>query len=253
MELFNMVFKEFGTINAPTIILLHGGGLSYWSWESVISLLTPEFHVVTPILDGYGENANKTFLSIENSADQVINYVKEQCNGHIFAIGGLSIGAQIVTEILSQNANISDFAVIESALVCPIRGTRLLAVPMCKLSYKLITKRWFSKLQAKQLCVPNAQFERYYTESIVISKQTLVNTILSNGTYKMKEEIKKTSAKVLVIVGEKEITVMQKSALMLHRAIPNSHRYIAPSMKHGELSLTQPKQYVEQLKQLFSQ
>lgn len=253
MELFDMIFKDFGNINAPTIILLHGGGLSYWSWDSVISLLTPEFHVVTPILDGYGENANKTFVSIENSADQVINYVKEQYSGHVFAIGGLSIGAQIVTEVLSQNANISDFAVIESALVCPIWGTRFLAVPMCKRSYKLITKRWFSKLQAKQLCVPDALFERYYNESIEISKQTLVNTILSNGTYKMKEEIKRTKAKVLVIVGQKEITVMQKSALMLHRAIPNSHLYIAPDMKHGELSLTQPEQYVEQLEQLLSQ
>nr|WP_314464958.1 alpha/beta hydrolase [uncultured Clostridium sp.] len=247
-----MIFKDFGNINAPTILLLHGGGLSDWSLEGIVTLLTPEYHVVTPIIEGYGEDVNEVFMSIEKSAHHLIEYVMTHCNGHIFALGGLSIGAQIVTEVLSQNANISDFAIIESALVCPIWGTRLLAVPMCQLSYRLIKKRWFSKLQARQLCVSDTMFEKYYSDSIKISKQTLVNTILSNGTYKMKAQLKNTTAKVLVIVGEKEITVMQKSAEILHQNIQNSQLYIAPNMKHGELSMTQPKQYVEQLQLLFT-
>jgi pimeloyl-ACP methyl ester carboxylesterase len=123
---------------------------------------------------------------------------------------------------------------------------------MCQLSYGFIKKRWFSKLQAKQLCVPDTLFEKYYSDSMKTSKQTLVNTILSNGTYKMKAEIKNTAAKVLVIVGEKEISVMHKSAEILHQTISNSQLYIAPNMKHGELSINQPKQYVELLRLLFS-
>jgi pimeloyl-ACP methyl ester carboxylesterase len=247
-----MIFKEFGNIKDPTIILLHGGGLSYWSLENVISLLTPEYHVVTPIIDGYGEYANETFLSIENSANHLIGYVTAHYNGHVFALGGLSIGAQIVTEILSKQTDIADFAIIESALVCPIRGTKLLTLPMCRMSYGLVKKRWFSKLQAKQLCVPETLFERYYTDSIKMSKQSLVNIILSNGTYKLKVEIKDTKAKTLIIVGEKEIAAEKKSAEILQRAISNSRLYIAPKMKHGELSLTHPEQFVEQLKLLFS-
>lgn len=246
-----MIFRDFGNKNAPTILLLHGGGLSDWSLEGVVSLLSPEYHVVTPVIDGYGEDADETFVSIEKSADHLIKYVITHCNGHVFAIGGLSIGAQIVTEVLSKYADISDFAIIESALVCPIWGTRFLAAPMCQLSYRFIKKRWFSKLQAKQLCVPDTLFEKYYSDSIKISKQTLVNTILSNGTYKMKTEIKNTAAKVLVIVGEKEISVMHKSAEILHQTISNSQLYIAPNMKHGELSINQPKQYVELLRLLF--
>ena len=247
-----MIFKDFGDVKAPTIILIHGGGLSYWSLEGVVSLLVPEYHVVTPIIDGYGEDANETFLSIENSADNLIEYVISHCNGHIFAVGGLSIGAQIVTEVLSKRPDIADYAIIESALVCPIFGTKSLTVPMCKISYKLIKNRWFSKQQAKQLCVPDKLFERYYSDSVKMSKQSLVNTILSNGTYKLKAEIKKTEAKALVIVGEKEISVMRKSAEILCNAIPNSQLYIAPKMKHGELSLTRPELYVERLRLLFS-
>jgi pimeloyl-ACP methyl ester carboxylesterase len=50
-----MLFKEFGNPNAPTIILLHGGGLSWWSWKNVISLMAPEYHIVTPVIDGTGK------------------------------------------------------------------------------------------------------------------------------------------------------------------------------------------------------
>ena len=174
-----MLFKKFGDQNAPTVVLLHGGGLSYWSLQDVIALLMPEYHVITPIIDGYGEDADEPFISIENSADHLIEYIKSACNGHVFALGGLSIGAQIVTEVLSKQADIASFAMIESALVCPILGTKTLTVPMCAMSYGLIKKRWFSKLQAKELCVPEDLFEKYYADSIKMTKQSLVNTIVA--------------------------------------------------------------------------
>lgn len=247
-----MLFKEFGDIKAPAIVLLHGGGLSYWSFQSVIALLEPEYHVITPIIDGYGEDANETFVSIENSADHLIEYISSHCNGHVFTLGGLSIGAQIVIETLSKQTDIADFAVVESALVCPIRGTKVLTVPMSQMSYGLIRKRWFSKLQARELCVRDDLFEKYYSDSIKMTKQSLVNTILSNGTYELKAGIKDTKVKTLVIVGEKEIAAEKKSAQILYHTIPESQLYIAPKMKHGELSLAHPEQYVELLKAFFT-
>lgn len=38
---------------------------------------------------------------------------------------------------------------------------------------------------------------------------------------------------------------MKKSASSLHKALPASTLYIAPGMKHGELSLANPREYVE--------
>lgn len=243
-----MLFKEFGDPKALTIILLHGGGLSYWSLKDVTSLLTPEYHVVTPIIDGYGEDSYETFVSIEDSADKLIGYIKSYCNGHVFMLGGLSIGAQIVLETISKQADIADFAILESALVLPIRGIKILAAPMCQISYGLIKKRWFSKLQARELCISEDMFEKYYFDSIKMSKQSLVNTILSNSTYEIKAGIKNTKAKVLIIVGEKEIAAEKESAQILSRSIPNNQLYIASKMKHGQLSLNYPEQYVELLK-----
>lgn len=247
-----MIFRETVNKELPTIILLHGGGLSWWSLQAIIEKLKSEFHVVTPIIDGHGDNGNEEFISIEDSAAKLIDFIDTNCNGKVFAIGGLSIGAQIVTEVLSQRENISEYAVIESALVYPIKGAAAMTVPTYKLFYGLVKKRWFSRMQAKTLCVPPNMFEQYYQDSLRISKQSLINIALSNGNYNLKSSISKSNSKVLVIVGAKEIGVMRKSAKRLHEAIFGSTLYIAPAMKHGELSLVYPQKYVELIKSFFT-
>lgn len=87
-------------------------------------------------------------------------------------------------------------------------------------------------------------FEQYYEDSLKISKESLINIALSNGDYVLKETISFTKSKVLIIVGEKEIGIMKKSARRLNELIPNSQLYIARGMKHGEISLVHTKEYL---------
>ncbi len=243
-----MLFTQTGDNQNPTIILLHGGGLSDWSWQPVASLLQPDYHVITPIIDGHGADGKTAFTSIEASASTLIRYIDTHCGGRVFALAGLSIGAQIATEVLSQRPDIAWYAIIESALVYPIKGTTALTAPSYGLFYGLIAKRWFAKLQAKSLCVPDHLFETYYQDSLQISKQSLINITLSNGTYALKNTISHTTAKVLLIVGSKELGIMKKSAHRLHDCIKNSELYIAKGMKHGEMSLVHTADYARLLK-----
>ncbi len=246
-----MIVKEFGDNTKPTVILLHGGGLSWWSLEAAAMELALEYHVLTPVLDGHGEDGDTVFVSIEESARKLLAYIDECFGGKVFALGGLSIGAQIVTHILSIRPTVTQYAIIESALVCPIKSAAAIA-GTTKLFYGLTKKRWFAKWQAKALCVPDNQFERYFKDSLRISKLSLVNMTRSNGNFKLRKEISKTAANVLVLAGEKEIAVMRRSADMIREAIPNSVLRIIPNMKHGELSLTQPTAYVAMLRDFFA-
>ena len=60
-----MKYKEYGLKNKDIIILLHGGGLSWWNYIDEIGLLEDEFHIVIPILDGHSDS-DTNFISIEN-------------------------------------------------------------------------------------------------------------------------------------------------------------------------------------------
>ena len=238
--------KELPDAEKPIIILLHGGGLSSWSLQGVAEQMQADYQVIIPLIDGHGGDGE--FIDIRDSADKLIAYIDTNCDGKVFALGGLSIGAQIVTEILSLRADIAEYAVIESALVYPIRG---LAAAVYGLFYGLSKKRWFSKLQAGALCIPAEMFKRYYQDSLKISRHSLINMTASNGSYHLQPSIADTRARVLIIVGEKEIGVMHKFARRLHEQINDSVLYIAPAMKHGELSLRYPDQYVGLLREFF--
>lgn len=239
-----MIFKEFGNSKNPTIILIHGGGLSWWMWKPQIEVLSKDYHVVTPILDGHGDDFNTDFVCIENSAKKVINYIKKNQNGKVFAIGGLSIGAQIVVEILSREGEITEFAIIESALVYPIKLITTFTVPMFNLFYGLIKMKWYAQLQAKTLNIPPKLFDFYFHDSSRMSKKSLINMTVSNGNYSMPQEIEKTNVKTLILVGEKELSKMKKSAVKLSKTLKYSTLKILPNYSHGELSILNPSNYM---------
>jgi pimeloyl-ACP methyl ester carboxylesterase len=246
-----MIFKEFGDKNKPVIIFLHGGGLSWWSWKPQIEGLQKDYFIIAPIIDGHGDAGDTTFLSIKKSAQQVVNYIKENCNGKVFALCGLSIGAQIIVEILSQECDITEKAVIESALVFPIKMASALIVPMYNMFYWLIKKRWYSKLQAKTLNLPDEYFENYYKDSLQITKESLINITKSNGAFPLPLTLYKTKAKTLILVGAKEIAIMKKSAELLHDTIKESSLKIIEKSGHGEISLMHPDRYLILIQQFF--
>lgn len=244
----NMLWKELNQDNKPIVIWLHGGGLSDWSLRGIINQLKEDYCVITPILDGHGEDGEETFLSIGDSSEKLINYIDSFCGGRVFLIGGLSLGAQIVTEVLSRREEIAEYAVIESALVYSMKNMTACMAPFYTLFYGLIHKKWFSKMQAKSLCLPSEQFELYYEDSRKMSKQSLINITKSNGDFQLKEEIARTKSKVLIIVGGKEIGIMKKSAKRLNNVITKSKLHLAVGMKHGEFSIVYPEDYIKLIK-----
>ena len=43
-----MNYVEYGKENSDVIILLHGGGLSWWNYKEVAERLQTDYHVVLP-------------------------------------------------------------------------------------------------------------------------------------------------------------------------------------------------------------
>lgn len=111
-----MKFHEFGDIHSPHIILIHGGGNSWWNYLRQARLLSDKYHVILPVLDGHGEEFQKEYVSTEQSAQEILEYIKDQCGGHVFAIGGVSLGGQIVMELLSLDSHIADKVIIDGSL-----------------------------------------------------------------------------------------------------------------------------------------
>ena len=156
-----MQYVEYGKENHDTILLLHGGGLSWWSYEEAAKSLQKDYHIILPILDGHAES-DRPFTSIEDNAIEIIEFIDTHFEGSVLLMSGLSLGGQVLLEILSQRNDICKYAIIESALVTPSKLTHAMIKPAFGSCYGLIKYKWFSKLQFKSLKIRSDLFEFYF-------------------------------------------------------------------------------------------
>lgn len=245
-----MQYIEFGKQNEEVIILLHGGGLSWWNYQEVAELLQKRYHVILPILNGHA-GSDKHFLSIEDNANDIITFIDGHYDGTVLAIGGLSLGGQILVEMLSQRKDICKYAIIESALVVPMKSTHKLIRPIFGMSYGLIKQKWFSKLQFYFLKIRKELYCHYYEDTCKIGKSDMISFLEANSDYYMNGSINDTIAHTYIIVGSKEQRKMIVSANMLHKAIKNSQMKIIEGYYHGEMSMNHAKEYVNLLEKFM--
>ena len=233
-----MVVIEYGKEHPEGVILLHGGGLSWWNYRDAAEILSADFHVVLPVLDGHG---GEKFTSIEDNAARVISYIDEYFGGQVAVLSGLSLGGQVALEMLTQRPDICRSALIESALVKPSKLTRALIGPTFAMSYGLIKQRWFARWQAAYLGIPRALFEDYYRDTCALSKEDLIAFTQANCGYALKPV--ETTARVKIVASSREQRSIRESARMIHQAIPGSELAILPGLRHGDLSLNHPELY----------
>ena len=241
-----MTVMEYGKQNQDTILLLHGGGLSWWNYREAAELLAGQYHVVLPVLDGHA-GRDAPFTTIEDNADRLISYIDTRFGGQVLAIGGLSLGGQIAVEMLSRRPDICRYALIESALVRPMKLTAALIPPAFGMSYGLIGQRWFARMQADYLGIPSALFDEYFRDTCRISRADMIAFLKANSLYTIKPGLSETRAKVKIVAGSREQRNIRDSAVLLNRAIEGSSMEILPGLRHGDLSINHPERYVRML------
>ena len=241
-----MKVVEVGQENQDVIVLLHGGGLSWWQYQAQMDLLCENYHVVLPILDGHA-GSDADFTSIEDNAKRLLDYIDKTYGGSVFLIAGLSLGGQILLEMLALRKDICQYAIVESAAIIPDKLTAGLVAPLFSMSFPLIKKKWFAKMQFRSLGIRADLFEHYYEDAVKLSKQNLIAFTKASSLYQVKKNLKNSLARVRIIVGEKETKKMHASARYLHDLLPDSRLEIKAGLAHGQYAINQPDLYVKEL------
>ena len=247
-----MKFHEFGDKNLPSILLIHGGGGSWWSYLRQARLLSHNYHVILPTLNGHGEEYQEDYISTEDSAQEILNYVRQNYDGKLFAIGGVSLGGQIAREILSLDSDIAEKAIIDGSLCIPqprlarfsillvsLFGKLMFSKPSCKLQLSIMNKFY------PKLAYPD-EIKNYYMEDMPRTPIKTLVTIYKTymGDYKLKDKISASKAQVLYIYGEKELNGVKESARLFQKMHLDTILYEAKGYNHGYLSAYLPQEWI---------
>jgi hypothetical protein len=165
-------------------------------------------------------------------------------------LGGLSLGAQIVLEMLCQWKNVCRYALVESAAVLPDRLTHALIAPAFGTSYGLTRNKSFARLQFRSLHIRPALFEDYWRDTREIQKADMIAFLKANTGYALKASVSACAAETHVIVGGKENRRMRQSAKLLGETIPESDVNVLPGLYHGEFSLNRAEEYARMVRRI---
>ncbi len=241
-----MKVVEYGQQHNEVILLLHGGGLSWWNYKEAAEILSSRYHVILPILDGHAQSRHD-FSDIEDNAERIISMIDEKYGSSVLLIGGLSLGGQVAAEILARRKDICRYAVLESASVIPSKLTAALIRPTFASSFFLIKQRWFARLQFRYLKIKDSLFEQYYADSSAISMENMISFLRASSLYSLKPSIRASQAKVLITLGEKELSSLHRSAQLLHTHLSESTLLIKKGLHHGEFSINHAQEYASEL------
>lgn len=68
-----------------------------------------------PALDGHTENVKSNYISVEDEAIQIERYIKENLNGAVYALCGLSMGGLIAANIFMRNSSKINYLILDGA------------------------------------------------------------------------------------------------------------------------------------------
>jgi len=219
---------EAGNPQHPSIVFLHGGGLSSKSWLPVIECLS-EFHCLAPDLPEQGCSKDIPY-SIDGSAREVSEIIRQRCAGQKAHVVALSLGGPVVFTLLRNTPELLDHALISggsgriSRFLVTIGKSTLWMYRLYKADYLVretmrqhgIQEQYADLVREDLLQGISPAFMRHYMDAL--------------ATWELPDAIHNP---LLIAVGEKEMKAAYTFARGYLKRFPAARGVVAPNAKHA--------------------
>jgi pimeloyl-ACP methyl ester carboxylesterase len=223
-----LTIHEIGVQHTPTLIFLHGGGGAGWMWQSQLEVGGQQYHCLVPDLPEHGASRPIAPFTILSAAEAVAEVIRTRAKDGKAHVIGLSLGAQVATQLLALAPECIQSAIISSPLLRPIAGANWYTPALLRWVFWLTVapfqnSAWYARLNMQQAAgMPASYFPQFYAEFRQMSAANFANIMHANFQFRLPVGVEHCSAPVLVVVGKRELPTMHASARDLLAALPNA-------------------------------
>lgn len=239
MKLF---FEETGRENEETIIFLHAEGFSGWMWDEQINYFK-NYHLIVPDLPEHGKSHEVKPFTIQGAAEMVMELIEDHADGRANLVG-ISLGAQIIIQILSKAPEMVDHALISGTLVRGIQNTESLMNLLNNIinTYGPVKNTdFFIKAYMRTYNISKTYFNKFKDSTYQIDNLALERVLREKLLYKLPEH-NAADTKVLIMAGEKDYGIIKDSSRSIVNKYPNYKAFLA--LKTGHLwNLESPENF----------
>ena len=248
-----MKILEFGDKSKRKIILVHGFQSPWQVWEKYIEHFKNDFHIIVPVMSGHNQEKVEEFVSFEDDAKQIEDFVISNYGKDVFAIFGMSMGG-VLTATLWQNANLNFEKVIFDG--SPLVSYNSFMKNFMTNFYLDVThktqKRDKKTLnQANAIC-PKDCFDSFLKLLDNMSDSTIKNCINGIADFKLKTDIDVTGTILYYFYGTAMNEILaKKSAKVIKKYYANSIVKCFKGKSHCENSLFNADVMILELEKIF--
>ena len=249
-----MIFHTFGDKANKAIILVHGMLNPWQIWTDAIEKFKEKYYVIVPELDGHTQSEKSAFLSADDEAAKITEYIKNELGGEVFLLAGLSMGGRIAATAAKSKDIKNDNLVLDGAPLTNING---LLKTVFKKNYKAIIEK--SKARdpkilesAKRDFLPEKMIPYYLNVADNMEEQSIVN-IIDTAFSDFDFSGYPNDMRILFMHGTKgNEQVSRKSALKMKKANPQTEIRCFEGFAHAELACFKPEQWSDEVERFIS-
>lgn len=231
---------------ASTILLLHGGGVAGWMWESLASHLESSYRLVIPDLPGHDRSEGVSYRSHDATIEMLATAIENDASAPVTVVG-FSLGAQLAVLLAARYPHLIQDVVVISAQAKPTPFPSA-TLALLRIAAPLARNEKFARVQAKELFVTDELMNDYVRTSRRMSARTLVAAVGENMRFTVPPSWSTFPGRSLVMVGERERAMMRVSAHALAAAHEKSELTVVEACGHG-IPLQQPEQLAVRLQE----
>ena len=230
MDLF---VRTYGRAGGPTVLFLHGGHLSGWSWQPVVERLQ-RYHCLVPDLPQYGRSHRQGPFDIELAADAVAKLIRSRASFGRAHVVGYSLGAQVGTQLLATRPELVDRVLLSGTVINTMPAVRLTQSAL-RLVARMTRFGWAAKRNraARRSGVPTAMLADDREDLRLNSGAEFASIVAASAGFTRPSGLTAAHAPTLFVTGTHELPPMRHWAAELARAMPNGIDRIAMGMPHN--------------------
>ncbi|WP_052351938.1 alpha/beta fold hydrolase [Deinococcus pimensis] len=230
----SLLTLEHGPTTAPSVLFLHGAGVSSWMWTDTMRAL-PHLHTLAPDLPGLGRNRDVGPFEVTRAAMLLAAFIEERATDGRAHVVGHSLGGAVAAQLTAMAPEVVRSVTLIGVTARPMRFERLLVAVTVALG-PLMRHPKVIAAQADALGVPMEARAQFEADQQAMTAETLRAVMREGAGFRVPRELSEVDVPALALVGTREAAVNRASALALARGMRRGRALSVPGGGHAWLA-----------------
>ncbi len=228
----SLYVRKTGSATAPTIVFLHGSGVSSWMWDEQIKVLQNDYQCLAIDLPGNGESYQTEWVSFADTADQIATIIRQSAASGKAHVVGLSLGGYTGLVLLNSHAD-----VVESLLVSGVSAKPFSSIWRWRIILGIMQPlmKWdpFINLQARMLHIPAEAAALYTRDNKRMSTRGFHRIYEEVLHFALPEFTGEQGIPLLAVAGDSENAMIKDGLTDFVKQRQNTKAALVPNAHHG--------------------